>query len=202
LSLTKNQAAKTAGSRRRSTHGPVLNLIGALSSTALAETIDNDMIGPSVVDLLTGRGAMVGSILWSALAAVWGIPTSESHALVSGLTGAGLASAGPQVLVWEGWKKVLQGLLLSTILGFLAGLVVVIVVYWVFRKAVPAKTQGTFRRLQILSSAFMAFSHGSNDGQKFMGTFTLALVLGNALGSFMIPWWSSSCVPPSWRSGL
>jgi inorganic phosphate transporter, PiT family len=167
----------------------VLNLIGVLSGTAVAETIGKDIIDPTAVDLLTVGGAMIGIILWSALAAVWGIPTSESHALVSGLTGAGLASAGPQVLVWEGWKKVLQGLLLSTVLGFLAGLVVVIVVYWVFRKAVPAKTQGTFRRLQILSSAFMAFSHGSNDGQKFMGTFTLALVLGNALGSFTIPWW-------------
>jgi PiT family inorganic phosphate transporter len=166
-----------------------LNLAGVLSGTAVAETIGKDIIDPSAVDLLTVGGAMVGIVLWSTLAASWGIPTSESHALVAGLTGAGLASAGPQVLVWEGWKKVLQGLLLSSVLGFLAGLVVMAMVYRIFRKAQPGRVRGTFRALQIFSSAFMAFSHGSNDGQKFMGTFTLALLLSGTLSSFVIPWW-------------
>jgi len=101
-----------------------------------------------------------------------GIPTSESHALVAGLTGAGFASAGPQVLVWEGWGKVLLGLLLSSVLGFLAGGLAMTLVYSLFRRTQPVRIRGTFRVLQIFSSAFMAFSHGSNDGQKFMGTFT------------------------------
>ena len=166
-----------------------LNLAGVLSGTAVAETIGKDIIDPGAVDLLTVGGAMVGIVLWSTLAAGWGIPTSESHALVAGLTGAGLASAGPQVLVWEGWRKVLFGLLLSSALGFLAGALVVTLVYWIFRGIQPGRIRGTFRVLQIFSSAFMAFSHGSNDGQKFMGTFTLALVLGGHLGSFTIPWW-------------
>jgi inorganic phosphate transporter, PiT family len=166
-----------------------LNLVGVLSGTAVAETIGQDIIDPSAVDLLTVGGAMVGIILWSTLAAGWGIPTSESHALVAGLTGAGLASAGPQVLVWEGWKKVLQGLLLSSVLGFLAGAVVITLVYWIFRRAQPGRIGWTFRVLQIFSSAFMAFSHGSNDGQKFMGTFTLALVLSGTLSAFVIPRW-------------
>lgn len=167
----------------------VLNLVGVLSGTAVAKTIGQDIIDPSGVDLLTVGGAMVGIILWSTLAATWGIPTSESHALVAGLTGAGLASAGPQVLVWEGWKKVLQGLLLSSVLGFLAGAAVVTLLYWLFRRTHPGRVGGTFRVLQIFSAGFMAFSHGSNDGQKFMGTFTLALVLGGTLNSFVIPWW-------------
>ncbi len=166
-----------------------LNLAGVLSGTAVAETIGTDIIDPSAVDLLTVGGAMVGIILWSTLAAAWGIPTSESHALVAGLTGAGFASAGPQVLVWEGWRKVLIGLLLSSALGFVAGAAVMTLVYWIFRRAHPGRIRGTFRVLQIFSSAFMAFSHGSNDGQKFMGTFTLALVLSGTLSAFVIPRW-------------
>ncbi|HVE66242.1 MAG TPA: inorganic phosphate transporter, partial [Thermoanaerobaculia bacterium] len=116
-------------------------------------------------------------------------PTSESHALVAGLAGAGLATAGTNVLVWDGWKKVLVGLMFSTFLGLFGGFLVITAIYWLFRRAVPGKVRGTFRVLQVLSAGFMAFSHGSNDGQKFMGAFTLALVLGNVLPEFAIPTW-------------
>jgi PiT family inorganic phosphate transporter len=132
-------------------------------------------------------GAMVGVIVWSSVAARWGIPTSESHALVAGLAGAGLASAGPSVLLWSGWEKVLLGLLFSSFLGLGAGALMMVMIYWVFRNAVPARVKNTFRRLRICSSAFMAFSHGSNDGQKFIGAFCLALVLGGVMPSFAIP---------------
>lgn len=167
----------------------VLNLVGVFSGTAVAQTIGKDIIDTSAVDLTTVGGAMVGIILWSSLAARWGIPTSESHALIAGLAGAGLATAGPGVLLWAGWKKVLLGLVFSTFLGFFGGLLVVTAIYWIFRRAVPGKVRGSFRWAQVFSSAFMAFSHGSNDGQKFMGAFTLALVIGNVLGSFVIPAW-------------
>jgi len=166
-----------------------LNLVGVFSGTAVAQTIGKGIIDPKAVDLVTVGGAMVGIILWSSVAARWGIPTSETHALVAGLAGAGLATAGPGVLVWEGWRKVLVGLVFSTFLGFLGGFVVITAIYWLFRRAVPGKVRGTFRGLQVLSSGFMAFSHGSNDGQKFMGAFTLALVLGNVLPEFVIPRW-------------
>ena len=166
-----------------------LNLVGVFSGTAVAQTIGKGIIDPKAVDLVTVGGAMVGIILWSSVAARWGIPTSESHALVAGLAGAGLATAGPGVLVWEGWRKVLLGLVFSTFLGFLGGFVVITAIYWLFRRAVPGKVRGAFRGLQVLSSGFMAFSHGSNDGQKFMGAFTLALVLGNVLPEFVIPRW-------------
>ena len=167
----------------------VLNLVGVFSGTAVAQTIGKGIIDPKAVDLITVGGAMVGIILWSSVAARWGIPTSESHALVAGLAGAGMATAGPGVLVGEGWKKVLIGLVFSTFLGFLGGLLVITAIYWLFRRAVPGKVRGTFRWLQVMSSGFMAFSHGSNDGQKFMGAFTLALVLGNVLPEFVIPTW-------------
>jgi PiT family inorganic phosphate transporter len=166
-----------------------LNLLGVLSGTAVASTIGKDIIDPSVVDLTTVGGAMVGIIIWSTVAARFGIPTSESHALVSGLAGAGLATAGTDVLVVEGWRKVGWGLVFSTFLGFGGGLVIMTAIYWIFRRAVPGRTRRTFRVLQILSSGFMAFGHGSNDGQKFMGAFTLALVLSGHLGTFVIPKW-------------
>jgi PiT family inorganic phosphate transporter len=167
----------------------VLNLLGVFSGTAVASTIGKGIIDPKVVDLTTIGGAMVGIILWSSVAARWGIPTSESHALVAGLAGAGLATAGPEVLLWAGWKKVLWGLFFSSVLGLFAGRVIIAVVQELFRNAVPGRVRGLFRGLQIISSAFMAFSHGSNDGQKFMGTFTLALVLAGVLPSFQIPVW-------------
>ena len=167
----------------------VLNLLGVLSGTKVAATIGKGIVDASVIDLTTVAGAMISIIVWSSLAANWGIPTSETHALVAGLAGAGLATAGPSALLWEGWRKVLLGLFFSSVLGGLGGFFLMIAVYWLFRRAVPAKTRGTFRGLQILSSAFMAFAHGSNDGQKFMGVFTLTLVLGGILPAFAIPLW-------------
>jgi inorganic phosphate transporter, PiT family len=167
----------------------VLNLLGVLSGTKVAATIGKGIVDSSVIDLTTVAGAMISIIIWSTLAAQWGIPTSETHALVAGLAGAGLATAGPHALLWEGWKKVLLGLVFSSVLGGFGGLLVMVAVYWLFRRASPSKTRGTFRGLQILSSAFMAFTHGSNDGQKFMGVFTLALVIGGVLPAFKIPIW-------------
>jgi len=167
----------------------VFNMIGVLSGTAVAKTIGKDIIDPSAVNLITVGGAMVGIIVWSTIAARWGIPTSESHALVAGLSGAGLATAGPGVLLWVGWKKVLIGLFFSSVLGFAASLLIMSVVYWLFRKTVPGQVRGLFRWLQVGSSAFMAFGHGSNDGQKFMGAFTLALFIGGVVPTFDIPKW-------------
>ena len=133
--------------------------------------------------------AMLTILVWSAVTWFYAIPTSKSHELIAGLTGAGLAAAGPSVLLWEGWRKVLIGLGFSTILGFCFGMIIMTLLYWLLRRTSLASIRGAFSRLQILSSAFMAFSHGSNDGQKFMGVFALALVLGGVMTQFTVPWW-------------
>jgi len=117
--------------------------------------------------------AMVGIITWSTLAWWRGLPTSESHGLVAGLTGAGLAAAGPHVLLWDGWRKVLIGLVFSSALGFGGGLVIMTLISRVFFHARPETIRRWFDKLQMLSAAFMAFGHGSNDGQKFIGVFTI-----------------------------
>ncbi|MBI4447107.1 MAG: inorganic phosphate transporter [Acidobacteria bacterium] len=166
-----------------------LNTIGAMSGTAVAYTIGNQVVQNDAVNLSAVGAAMVALILWSMLAWRFGLPTSESHALVSGLAGAGLAVAGPDVLLWEGWRKVLIGLLFSTFLGFGGGYVVLSVIFRTFRDAGRTKAVATFGKLQVLSAAFMAFSHGSNDGQKFIGVFTMALVLAGVLPGFHVSWW-------------
>jgi len=168
----------------------VLNILGALvTGTAVATTIGTGIVKPGVIGLPVIAAAMLTIIIWSAIAWFYGIPTSESHELIAGLTGAGLAAAGPSVLLWEGWSKVLIGLGFSTMLGFLFSIVIMTVLNWSLRRVNLSTIRGTFSKLQIVSAAFMAFSHGSNDGQKFMGVFSLALVLGGVMTQFVVPVW-------------
>ena len=167
----------------------VLNAIGAMSGTAVAATIGQDIVRPDVINLTTVAAAMIGIIFWSTLAWYWGLPTSESHALIAGLTGAGLATAGPESLVWAGWSKVLIGLSFSTFLGFFGGLSLMTLLYRALANSRPGTVRRIFGRLQIVSAGFMAFSHGSNDGQKFIGVFTLSLLLGGVLPTFQVPLW-------------
>lgn len=168
----------------------VMNILGALlTGTAVAVTIGKGIIQPEAVCLSTVAAGMLGIVVWSTVAWWFGLPTSETHALVAGLAGAGLAYAGPSVLLWEGWRKVLIGLGLSTIVGFAFGYIVMNVIYRLLSHVSMTRVRQVFGRLQVLSAAFMAFSHGSNDGQKFMGAFALALFLGGALSEVHVPVW-------------
>jgi PiT family inorganic phosphate transporter len=167
----------------------VLNFVGAMSGTAVATTISKGIVKPETINLVTVGAAMFAIIFWSTLAWRFGLPTSESHALISGLTGASLATAGVEALLWEGWQKVLIGLCFSTFLGFGLAWLIVVTIMWLFRRSTADKVHQRFGRLQILSAAFMAFSHGSNDGQKFIGAFTLALMLGGKLPVFEVSLW-------------
>jgi PiT family inorganic phosphate transporter len=168
----------------------VLNVVGTLATgTAVAATLGTGIVNLEVITLPVIIAATLTVVLWSTAAWFYGIPTSESHELIAGLTGAGLAVAGPSVLLWEGWEKVLIGLGFSTILGFSLGMIVMTSLYWILRRTSLSSIRGAFSRLQILSAAFMAFSHGSNDGQKFMGVFASALVLGGKMAHFAVPVW-------------
>jgi len=167
----------------------VLNAIGAMSGTAVAATIGKDIVRPEAINLVTVGAAMVGIVFWSTLAWYFGLPTSESHALIAGLTGAALATSGPASLLATGWNKVLIGLMFSTFLGFFGGLLLMTLLYRGLAHTRPGTVRRTFGRLQILSAAFMAFSHGSNDGQKFIGVFTLSLLLGGIIPEFNVPLW-------------
>jgi PiT family inorganic phosphate transporter len=168
----------------------VLNIVGTVvTGTAVAYTIGTGIVKPDLIGLPVLLAATLAVVIWSTAAWRYGIPTSESHELVAGLAGAGLAVAGPSVLLWAGWQKVLIGLGFSTILGFSLGMIVMTSLYWILRRTSPSSIRNVFSRLQILSAAFMAFSHGSNDGQKFMGIFARALVLGGVMAQFAVPLW-------------
>ncbi len=173
----------------------VLNALGVMSGTAVAVTIAEGFAVKEAIDLATIGSAMTAIVLWSTLAWHYGLPTSESHALVASLTGAAFATGGLQALLWTGWKKVLLGLLFSTFLGFGGGLLITVLIGWTFRRAIPRRVRSVFGRLQVFSAGFMAFSHGSNDGQKFMGVFTLALIVAGVLQlpesqKFPVPWYA------------
>lgn len=166
------------------------NIVGALvTGTAVAATIGKGIVRPEIISLPVVLAAMMTITTWSTLAWMRGLPTSESHELVAGLAGAGFAVAGPSVLLWEGWRKVLIGLGFSTFLGFALSMTVMTALYWLLRRTRLATIRGIFSRLQILSAAAMAFSHGSNDGQKYMGVFSLALLMGGVLTQFTVPVW-------------
>ncbi len=156
----------------------VLNAAGAFAGTAVAMTVAKGFIDPSAdVPLYAIGAAMAAILVWGALAWWLGLPISKSHALVSGLTGAGMAVAGPEALLLEGWKKVGLGLLFSTFLGFGFGHAFVVAVVWICRGWRPKTVRSVFGRLQLMSASYMAFEHGRNDGQKFMGVIVLALML-------------------------
>jgi inorganic phosphate transporter, PiT family len=167
-----------------------MNMIGVLvTGTAVATTIGTGIVKPEVIGLHTVAAALLAIVIWSWVAWKYGIPTSETHEMVAGLAGAGLATAGTSVLLWDGWRKVLLGLGISTVAGFVLGYIVMLLIQWLFRRTNYSNVKTIFGRLQIFSAGFMAFSHGSNDGQKFMGIFAMALYIGGILPAFSVPWW-------------
>lgn len=167
----------------------ILNAAGAFAGTAVAVTIGKGILRTSAIDTYTVAGAMAAIVIWSTVARYYAMPTTESHGLIAGLAGAGLATAGPSVLLWDGWRKVVIGLFFSTVVGFLGAVSLMTLILHVCRRWHPRRARRIFGRLQVLSAALMAFGHGSNDGQKFIGVFTLALLLGGVLPDFDVPWW-------------
>ncbi|HEV7810612.1 MAG TPA: inorganic phosphate transporter [Candidatus Limnocylindrales bacterium] len=169
------------------------NFLGALTGTAVAQTISKGL-----ADTPTGApgqtivaAALIGAIIWNLITWRLGIPSSSSHALIGGLLGSVAVSVGVQAIKVDGVvNKVLVPLVLSPVLGILIGFGAMVVILNVFRRANPRRINERFRRLQILSAALMAFSHGSNDAQKTMGIMTLALVAAGVLPSnATIPLW-------------
>lgn len=165
-----------------------LNIVGAMSGTAVAATIGKGIVATESVTIPAIAAAMVSIICWGAFAAHRGLPISKSHALIAGIAGSALAGSGIHALLWTGWEKVLIGMLLSILAGFgLAFIVGKIAV--VAGNMLPSRAKIAFDYAHMATAGTMAFAHGMNDGQKFMGIFTLVLVIGNELQKFTIPWW-------------
>lgn len=158
----------------------ILNLVGALTGEAVAKTIASGIVDTQLVSLETIAAAVLGATVWALGAQYYGLPSSESHALVAGLLGAGYAAGGLEGLEWEGTRKALIGLVTSPVGGFLIGLIIMVLIYRAFAKVKPTVVRRFFGKAQIASAGFMAYSHGLNDAQKTMGIITLAILVNEA----------------------
>ncbi len=167
----------------------ILNMVGALSGTAVAKTVGAGLVEASCITQVTIVSALIAAIMWDIITWYLGLPTSSSHAILSGVVGAGIATAGMNVVIQKGVYKVLMGLIFSPLIGFILGFFLMLFLVWLFRRSAPSLVGNLFSRLQILSAAYMAFSHGSNDAQKTMGIITMALVSYYKLPEFHVPLW-------------
>ncbi len=181
--LTPLQAVLMAGT---------LNLIGALTGVAVAKTVGSGIVDAKIVTQDLVVAALLAAITWDLITWWFGLPTSSSHALIFSIIGASVAIHGFDVVIIAGLQKTSFGIVYSPALAFLVGYLFMLGLYWLLRGASWGGVQRFFGRAQILSSAYMAFSHGGNDGQKTMGVIALALAAYGVVptgNDFYIPDW-------------
>ena len=167
-----------------------LNFAGAMYSTGVAKTIGGDIVSSAeLVDEKVIIAALTGAVIWNILTWYIAVPSSSSHALVGGLIGAVLVSVGDVGLNFYGIGKIVIALIASPVVAILTGCLVMHLLFLVFGHFSPHTVNDKFRKMQLLSAATMAFSHGSNDAQKSMGIITLALVSGGFLEVFEVPFY-------------
>ena len=156
----------------------VLNFAGAFASFAVAATIAKGIVNPDAITLSVILAGLVGAITWNLITWFLGLPSSSSHALIGGIAGSAIAASGLDVINWNGiWDKVVIPGVLSPAIGFAFALALMLVVIWVIRRRSPSRVNRVFRRAQIVSGSFVAFTHGTNDAQKTMGIIALALIV-------------------------
>ena len=155
----------------------------------VAATVGKGIVDPSVVDHHVIFGALVGAIAWNVITWWFGIPSSSSHALIGGMVGATIAKAGTGALVTSGVLKVALFIVVSPVLGFALGALLMLAVSWLFFRAAPRRIDRWFRRLQLISSALYSLGHGSNDAQKTMGVIWLLLIAAGATSRDHLPAW-------------
>lgn len=167
----------------------VLNFFGAMYSTGVAKTIGSDIVkSASHVDEHVLIAALFGAIVWNIITWRFAMPSSSSHALIGGVIGAVImSSSGVDGLNFEGIGKIILSLILSPVVGMVSGCIIMLFLFRFFGHFRPTSINGKFKKMQILSAATMAFSHGSNDAQKSMGIITLALLSGGYIDVFEVP---------------
>jgi inorganic phosphate transporter, PiT family len=155
----------------------------------VANTIGKGLISPDLIDNAVVFGALMGAISWNIITWWGGIPSSSSHALVGGIIGAGVTKGGTSAIVWGGLSKTLYAIVLSPFTGFFLGILMVLLVSWLFVRANPAFADGFFRKLQLVSSALYSLGHGSNDAQKTAGIIAVLLYSNGFYKEFTVPGW-------------
>jgi PiT family inorganic phosphate transporter len=169
----------------------VLNFAGAMVGLAVARTIGKGIVNPNEITLLAVMAGALAGALWTFLATRFGIPISVSHSLIGGLLGAGIAFGGFGAIGWHTLTPVFIAIAVAPVLGVVAGYLLRSALSWSFRHFSNYRVQSIFGRLQILSAAFMSFSHGQNDAQNARGIMLLALVMYTGQAGYWDhpPWW-------------
>ncbi len=167
------------------------NFVAAFGfGTAVASTIGHGMIDISAVTFGVIFAGLAGAIIWDLITWYFGLPTSSSHALIGGYAGAAVArTMSFSVIIPSGWTKTLVFIVVSPLIGMVAGLSLMTATFWTFRKFTPKRVDKWFRRLQLFSAALFSLSHGTNDAQKTMGIIAGVLVTAGYLKTFSIPLW-------------
>lgn len=154
----------------------VLNCVGALFGTAVASTLGKDTVDTNVITQTMVLSAIISAIIWNLFTWYFGIPSSSSHAIIGALIGVAWAAAGWGSIKEAGVEKMVTALVMSPLYGFFGAFILMVSLTWVVRRMRPKTLNTVFRKLQLVSSGFMAFSHGGNDAQKTMGIITMALI--------------------------
>ncbi|NDI85149.1 inorganic phosphate transporter [Undibacterium crateris] len=157
----------------------------------VAATVGKGTIQPWAIDHYVIFGALVGAIFWNLVTWYFGIPSSSSHALIGGMVGAAVAKSGTSALVSAGLWKIISFIVLSPLLGFLLGSLMMLLVSWLFVRSTPMKVDKWFRRLQLVSASMYSLGHGGNDAQKTMGIIWMLLIAGGYSSTH-------DAMPPMW----
>jgi len=156
---------------------------------AVATTIAKGIVSPDEITVFMIIGGLAGAIAWSSLCTYFGLPISNSHSLIGGIMGAGIAGLGFEQLVFGGLTKVFAGIIIAPIGGMIFGIALAGAIIVFLAKRKPAIVNRTFGRLQIISSAWFALTHGANDGQKTMGIIVLILFSADLISEIHMPLW-------------
>lgn len=189
-----NAIATSVGSRVLSPRSAVLiagffELLGALTGTAVALTIGKGIVDTAALTQVSAAAAILGAMSWSLFTYRFGIPVSETHGLIGGILGVGIANAGLECVKWGKITKVLIAIIASPLIGFFSGLLLILIIYSIFRNVNRSKIVPSFKWLQRLSCIYMAFSHGRNDAQKPMGILAMAVAVYFGYKTLDVPLW-------------
>jgi len=181
LNDAANAIATAIGTRAMSPRSAVImasifNFAGAASGLEVARTIGKGILIPGEVTFITMISALASVIIWGALATYRGLPVSITHAFIAGLAAAGIAAAGGDAVMWGKMVRVMSAVITAPMLGFIGGFVIMVGLFWVFKRNAPETMRSVFSKLQIPAAAFVAYAHGKNDGQMPVGIITMALV--------------------------
>jgi len=191
-----NAIAAAIGTRSISPRNAVImaafvNFAGAATGLEVARTIGKGILAPEAITYLTVIAGLAAVIVWGTLATYWGLPISVTHSFITGLAAAGAVAVGIEAIQWDVMQRVLSSVVAAPILGFIGGFAVMVILFWLFRHSAPARMRVIFSRLQWFTTAFLAYSHGKNDGQMPIGVITMALVIYTGQSGLWdnVPFW-------------